>query len=130
MEPLNIKETDSSPAIKFDPENEIFEIVGRSLLENPVAFFQSIFDWFDSYAKKPNKQTNLVFKLEYFNTASSKTLLILFSKLENIHKNNPNVQVTWYYPEFDEDMKEQGEDLANKFDIPFNFKVYKVSKNY
>ena len=55
----------------------------------------------------------------YFNTASSKMLLDILMKLEDMHKAGKESLVKWYYPEDDEDMKEAGEEYADIVDVPF-----------
>ena len=71
----------------------------------------------------PKKQTqvlNLLSNLNNFNTASSKLILDILSKLEVI----PGTTVTWYYHEDDEDMEEAGTEFSELVEIPFEFKTY------
>jgi hypothetical protein len=60
------------------------------------------------------------FKLEYFNTASSKLILDVLSALEEIE----GVTIDWYFHEDDEDMEEAGEEFSELVEIPFEFKTY------
>jgi len=62
---------------------------------------------------------NIDFKLEYFNTASSKLILDIFLKLEEMQEHGKKISVKWYFPEEDEDMEEAGEEYADIVDIPF-----------
>ena len=64
-------------------------------------------------------KTVFTFKLVYFNTASSKLLLDILMKLEDMHENGKEVLIKWYFPEDDEDMEEAGEEYADIVDIPF-----------
>ncbi len=59
--------------------------------------------------------------MEYFNTSSSKCILDVFKKLENVFKKNneEGVTINWYYEEDDEDMLEAGEDYQSILKIPF-----------
>jgi len=61
----------------------------------------------------------VVFKLEYFNTASSKMILDIFLKFEEIHKDGHDVMISWYYQEDDEDMEEACDEYADIVEIPF-----------
>lgn len=120
MEILNLEGTEDTPKILLDKSNGIFEISGRSLPEDSAEFYQPIIQWLDDYAADPNPSTDFVFKLEYFNTASSKLILDVLSKLEEI----PGIKVNWYFHEDDEDMEEAGEEFSELVDIDFEFKTY------
>lgn len=120
MEILNLEGTEDTPKIMLDKENGIFEISGRSLPEDSAEFYAPILDWIEQYGKDPNPQTNFVFKLEYFNTASSKLILDLLSALEDID----GMSISWYFHEDDEDMEEAGEEFSELVEIPFEFKTY------
>lgn len=119
MEVIKILGTDDTPAIILDAKNEIFEIAGRSLPEDVSAFYEPVMNWLNDYSEKPNSKTIFNFKLTYFNTASSKVLLDILMKLEDIHNNGHEVLVKWYSPEDDEDMQEAGEEYADIVDVPF-----------
>jgi hypothetical protein len=120
MEIINLEGTEDTPKIILDKENGIFEISGRSLPEDSAEFYQPILDWIESYGEDPNPDTNFVFKLEYFNTASSKLILDLLSALEDIDE----MSISWYFHEDDEDMEEAGEEFSELVEIPFEFKTY------
>jgi len=119
METIKIMGTDDTPTVILDAENDIFEISGRSLPEDVTAFYDPILNWLDEYAGSPNAKTAFNFKLVYFNTASSKLLLDILMKLEQIHEDGKDVVVKWFYPEDDEDMQEAGEEYADIVDVPF-----------
>ena len=119
MEVIKIMGTDDTPNVIFDAENEIFEISGRSLPEDVSAFYEPVISWLDEYAKNANDKSVINFKLVYFNTASSKMLLDILMKLEEIYESGKEVLVKWFYPEDDEDMQEAGEEYADIVDIPF-----------
>ena len=120
MEVINQEGTEDTPKIILDRNNGIFEISGRSLPEDSAEFYQPILDWLDEYSSNPNPDTNFIFKLEYFNTASSKLILDILSKLEEI----ANTSVSWYYHEDDEDMEEAGTEFSELVELPFEFKTY------
>jgi hypothetical protein len=119
MEVIKIKGTDDTPNIILDKDNDIFEISGRSLPEDVSTFYEPILNWLDEYAENPNPKTVFSFKLVYFNTASSKLLLDILMKLEEMHENGNEVLIKWHYPEDDEDMQEAGEEYAEIVDVPF-----------
>lgn len=119
MDIIKIKGTDDTPSVILDAASNIFEIAGRSLPEDVAAFYSPIIEWLDKYIQSPNPKTNFNFKLVYFNTASSKLLLDILMKLEELHKTGKEVLVKWHYSEDDEDMKEAGEEYADIVDVPF-----------
>jgi hypothetical protein len=119
MESLFIEGTSKTPNVKFDANQGLIEIKGRSIPENSIEFYKPMVDWLDKYAKSPKQQTKVNVQLEYFNTSSSKCILDVFKKLEAIHKANNQVQINWYYEEDDEDMLEAGEDYESIIRVPF-----------
>ncbi|NEN24332.1 DUF1987 domain-containing protein [Cryomorpha ignava] len=119
MENLKIEGTTKTPTVSFDSETAIMTIKGRSIPENSIDFYKPIVDWLDAYATIPGEKTVLNMQLEYFNTSSSKCILDVFKKLENIKKSGKDVQVHWHYEEDDEDMLEAGEDYDAIIDIDF-----------
>jgi hypothetical protein len=119
MKPIIIEGTPKTPSVKFDSDEGVFEIKGRSIPENSVEFYKPLVDWLDSYKESPLTKTVVDIRLEYFNTSSSKCILDVFKKLESIHKAKNDVEVNWYYEEDDEDMLEAGEDYESIIRVPF-----------
>jgi hypothetical protein len=124
MEVINIKGTDDTPNVILDKDSGVFEISGRSLPEDVTMFYQPILDWIDEYAKDPNAKTEVMFKLEYFNTASSKVLLDVLLKYEEINDSGNDVVIKWHYHEDEEDMKEAGEEYEDIVTVPFEYVEY------
>jgi hypothetical protein len=127
MEVIKIIGTDDTPNVIFDPENDIFEISGRSLPEDVSSFYEPILKWLDEYSKNANQKSVFNFKLIYFNTASSKMILDILLKLEEMYENGKDVLVRWFYPEDDEDMQEAGEEYADIVEVPFEQVAYPLS---
>jgi hypothetical protein len=119
METIKIQGTEDTPKIILDAENEILEISGRSLPEDVSSFYEPVLNWLNEYSENPKKKTVFNFKLTYFNTASSKLLLDILMKLEEMHEKGQDVLIKWHYPEDDEDMAEAGEEYADIVDVPF-----------
>lgn len=120
MNILNLEGTDDTPRILLDREKGVMEISGRSLPEDATQFYRPVLDWIQEYAMHPNPTTTFVFKLDYFNTASSKLLLDLLFALEDL----PGIKVEWHFLEDDEDMEEAGEEFSELVEIPFEFIPY------
>ncbi len=122
MEVIKLQGTDDTPGVVLDPENMIFEISGRSMPEDVATFYQPILDWMDAHIPQLNDKIVFVFKMDYFNTASSKMLLDILVKLEDYYSEGKDIVVHWYYKEDDEDMMEAGEEYADIVDVPFEIK--------
>lgn len=119
MEAIKIKGTEDTPNVVLDASENLMEISGRSLPEDVSSFYGPILTWLTEYAKSPNPKTIFNFKLVYFNTASSKLILDILMKLEEMCKKGDEVLVKWYYPEDDEDMQEAGSEYADIVEVPF-----------
>jgi hypothetical protein len=126
MEVIKILGSEDTPKVVLDKANNQFEISGRSLPEDVAAFYEPILEWLQEYALSPNKKTVFNFKLEYFNTASSKLLLDVLLKLEDMVDDGKEVLVRWHYPSDDEDMEEAGEEYADIVEVPFEQVPYDV----
>ncbi|NOZ35326.1 MAG: DUF1987 domain-containing protein [Chlorobi bacterium] len=128
MRVIKIEGTDDTPQVTFDanPENPFMEISGRSLPEDVVAFYDPILEWLDEYSENPLEKTVLNIKLEYFNTASSKLLLDILLKLEDMHEAGNDVLVRWHFPDDDEDMEEAGEEYEDIVEVPFEQVSYSI----
>jgi Domain of unknown function (DUF1987). len=119
MESLLIEGTAKTPTVRFDANQGLVEIKGRSIPENSIEFYKPLVDWLEAYSKEAKPQTKVNIQLEYFNTSSSKCILDVFKKLETVYKNNREVVINWYYEEDDEDMLEAGEDYESIIRVPF-----------
>jgi len=121
MEPLKIKESEATPKIVLDKGNNIFEISGISLPEDVFTFFAPVFKWIEEYIKEPNPAMEFVVKLTYFNTASSKIILDILLKLEELKKKGLDVSISWYHLDMDEDILSTGKEFESMLNIPFKF---------
>jgi hypothetical protein len=128
MKSLILEGNNIFPTIIFDPTNRIFEIKGKSVPEEAELFYREVLNWFDDYAKNPIKETVLNFRLDYFNIASSKRILFILYKLNEMHDGGHKVSVNWYHAEDDDDMREVAEDFQFMVKVPFKIISYSSSK--
>jgi hypothetical protein len=119
MDILKIEGTEDCPQIVLDKESGVLEISGRSLPEDVNTFYEPVVSWIEDYAKDPLDVTVFNFKLNYFNTASSKIILDILTQFEEMIEEGQEVMVRWHYPEEDEDMMEAGEEYSEMVDVPF-----------
>jgi hypothetical protein len=129
MDILKITKTDTSPEVVLDSQNSIFHIKGKAISADAKEFFEPLLNWFDNYALSPNESTEFKFDIEYFNISTSKMILFVLYKLNDLYKAGNNVKVIWYYRDEDDDMFEVGEDYAFMVDVPFIFQpIHETSK--
>ena len=124
MDALIIEATDDTPKVVLDPANNNFEFSGKSLPEDVTTFYGPVMEWLDGYSESPNDKTIVIFNLVYFNTASSKLILDILFKLEEIFDEDNDISVEWHYQEEDEDMEEAGEEYADLVEMPLELKSY------
>ena len=118
MYPIIIEGTKDKPKIVFDKTNGEFLIEGLSMCEDAISFYAPIFSWIKQYTLEPNPKTVLKFRLFYFNTASSKMILDIMLRFEEIYHMGNDVKIEWYYRSDDEDMEESGDIYAARLEVP------------
>lgn len=120
MEKITVEATPKTPYLKLDPQSKTITIKGRSIPENSVQFYTPVLNALDTWiAEKTKDKITVSVQLEYFNTSSSKCILDIFKKLQELNKNGAQVDVTWLYEKDDEDMMEAGQDYQTIVGIPF-----------
>lgn len=118
MKDLVINGEAKTPTIKFNFQNGELLISGRSIPENSVEFYEPVIAWLDEYKSSDGKALKIDIKLEYFNTSSSKCILDLFKKLEELKEVQKDIAIKWFYEEDDEDMEEAGQDFQAIINVP------------
>lgn len=124
MKTLVIDASPQTPQIHFDAITGVMEIRGRSIPDQADEFWLPILNWFEGYLLHPLANTVVKIDLEYFNISSSKRILFLLYKLNELSEAGKEVHVEWYYRQSDEDMYEVGQDYAYMVKVPFIFKEY------
>lgn len=119
--------TPQTPEIEFNPKSGVMQIRGRCIPDDPDQFWLPVLNWFESYILNPVEITTFQIDLEYFNISSSKRILFLLYKLNELADNGREVCVEWHYRDSDEDMFEVGQDYAYMVRVPFRFIEYKES---
>jgi hypothetical protein len=122
IEALLIPGTKDTPNINFDPSNGLFEVSGRSFPLNAKGFYAPVVAWLDEYSANPLPKTIFSFKLEYFNTPSSKSITDILKILKNIKDSGFQLSILWYYEEDDVDILDLGHVFSRIADLPFEFR--------
>ena len=97
MRVFQVEATEITPKVILNKGTSKFLLQGKCLPEDVKRFFTPVIEWFDEYLKDPNPETIFILDFDYFNTASSKMILILLSKMRDFHKLGRVVKFTWNY---------------------------------
>lgn len=116
---------DGYPTFKIETEKGYFEISGSSTPEDVVMAYEGFIKRLNDFLNLPKRKVEVCFRLQYFNTASSRIILNILSILENYkNDNHGDVLATWFYHADEEDMEEAGMEFQDLVDVPFQFKPY------
>lgn len=130
MKTIEIEETNTSPYVLFDFDNNNYEIKGCSRPEDVVAFYGQLIDWFGNVKasitdelKEKTAKDPMIFKLcyDYFNSSSAKYILDMVILIDDLFKNGLNVKIEWLYKHEDEDMLETGQEFTDLIKCPIDF---------
>ena len=119
LKKLTIHASIDTPKIVFDPSTGLLSIEGKSFPPDVSQYYGKALDWLDEYLENPADKTIVDLKLDYFNTASSKIILDILYKFEELYDGGKEVIVNWHYPEDDEDMEETGIEYSEIVEVPF-----------
>ena len=128
MEKLIIEATHETPYVHLDGQTGRIEMKGRAIPMEPEEFWGKILSWVDNYLPKAHSKTLVKLDFEYFNISSSKRILFLLYKLNELNESGKEVSVEWHYRRSDEDMYEVGQDYAFMVKVPFHFVEYQESE--
>ncbi|HRH71273.1 MAG TPA: DUF1987 domain-containing protein [Flavobacteriales bacterium] len=121
--PFSIPATEKTPAVEIDPGSGLISISGCSIPENADRFYSPVQDSLERYALSPHAKTTVRIALSYFNSSTSKYLLDLFKRLEDLHATGRSqVFLEWWFAKGDLDMKEAGEDYRSLIEFPVRLK--------
>lgn len=129
MEDLIIEERKEiffTPQVEMIASKKLCEISGESYVEDAISFYQPIIGWIKEYGNTNNKELTFNFKLTYFNTSSSKSILDVLNALKEIQTKEIRVQINWYYPEDNYDLLAEAEDFIEDLEIDMNLIPYQL----
>jgi len=99
-----------APAINFDAQTGICELIGDSYLEATPEFYEPLLVWLKTYMTQVNKPITFNFKVKYFNTSTSGFFLDILLLLKDYQDKGGDVSVFWYLKDEDPDLEEEIED--------------------
>ena len=119
---LKREKTNSTPFINC--KKGLIEIKGKSIPEDPNAFFDPIIDWISAYAKKPARSTKININLDYVNSNSCVFLFKMLQLMQNTYNEGHKVETNWYCEEDDDTMIALAEDYKLLLELPVNIHIY------
>jgi hypothetical protein len=109
---VQINQTEKTPFVHLCSEHAQFIFDGIILPEDAVHFFGPINTYIGSYLKNPPMSSEIICKLEYFNTSASRMLFAMFKAFQDAH-HQTKTKVIWYYDEDDDAMEEVAEEFQD-----------------
>ncbi len=116
---LTIIETEKTPSVRFNSKTGVLDISGKSLTENAFEFYKPLLEKIKEYINAPSEQTTVNITFEYFNTASSKSMMDLILAFEPLQKEN-KLTINWFCESDNDDMFEVAEDFKDKTKMSIN----------
>jgi hypothetical protein len=108
------------PEVKLNAQTGVCEISGESYLEDTDEFYNNIINWLETYISDVKKSLTFNFRLTYFNTSSSRSILNVLRVLKKYEDDGGNVTVNWHYPADDDSIAEEAEDYMKDTGLKIN----------
>lgn len=126
MDSIRIGKGDTTPLLDFNIESKEFLLEGECRPENVLTFFEPVMKWLDRYvelttAQKSGGKLDFHFKLEYYNSSSSKFIFNIFKRLKIIQDTGVKVTMFWFYDVLDEDLLECGQEYEKILGLNFEY---------
>ncbi len=126
IQKISIEEREYTPEIVYHEQDNTLSISGTSVPEDTRAFYKPVYDWIDAFMDNAEDglKLNIIFKLDYFNTSSSKAIYELLYKIEKRQYKFKSLKIIWLYDVLNETMLEAGRHFAELVHLPFEYKSY------
>ncbi len=120
MNSFYLKGTEFTPEITLDVNTGFCEIKGESVPENARLVFNPVMEWLEAFKSSSQlKQLSMTFSFDYLNSLSLKYIYDIIMKLDTYKQNGYSITIIWDYMKDDDEMKENGEELAKLVKTPF-----------
>ncbi|MFO7938535.1 MAG: DUF1987 domain-containing protein [Bacteroidales bacterium] len=118
------KATKTTPAIRINTAESLFEMEGVSRPEDVRSFYGETIQALKMALLEHKVQSNpfvLSFKMYYFNSSSAKFIADMMIVAKEAHEKGIPCEFRWYYHQDDEDMLEVGEDFCEMAGVEFHY---------
>ncbi len=130
MLPFYSGSSEFAPKAEFSNLTGLFELSGVSRPENVSAFYSQLIGWLKAFEQEsiqkntwPPNGVTMNFKLTYCNSASTKYIFQMLEAIISWEKYGLKPVINWYYDENDDNMRDDGQDLADALDYDFNYLI-------
>lgn len=130
MEQFILDQTEFTPQVVLNHNENKLSFEGESRPENTRLFFAPILEWIEDYhqlikdsGQAQNTTVNVEFYFEYFNSPSVKYIMDILKRINLFRQDGIGVQIIWKYDEMDEDMYDSGLELSDILEISFQFEA-------
>jgi hypothetical protein len=120
MSVLEIPAKEAAPYVRFDEDNGILQIKGKSYDDDVVMLFNMVRGKLKAFGTTNPEKLDVNIYLKYFNTSSSKCLFDLLTDLKDLEENDVKLSIVWNFVEGDEEMGEEIEDFRDSLDMEFD----------
>jgi len=96
LKELYIKNTDKTPKVIFQTIGAL-SLVGRSFPEDTASFYDPVLHWVNAYLKKPFVKTEMIIRIDYFNTSSIMYLHSMLRRFDEFFKKGNHFRLDWHY---------------------------------
>jgi len=118
---LHIEAGKTTPNISF--RNGELNIVGRSVPHNHEQIFDNLLKFFYLYSLTPKDSTVININLDYMNSETNRSLMLVMIIAERIRRNGHMVEINWHVESTDDTMIEHGKMFEALVEIPFKYIV-------
>jgi hypothetical protein len=109
-----------TPEIVFNPLDRKMSFTGISAPVNAQQLYQSVIDWMTENESTLQGRMSFAFRLEYFNSASMKAILMLLRWIKSrMHNDGNDWQIEWLVEEDDDFMLDAADSYQQILEIPF-----------
>lgn len=116
---LIVEPTRTSFGVEFLFDQRLMRFSGDSYPENAYDFFHPLFQWVNKLVHHSHQPIFVEFRVNYFNTSSSKYLFQILEALHAFHENGNTVHVRFFMQENGEDTFETWKELMDELELPF-----------
>lgn len=122
MQPYIKLETDTTPEVRFVPEESLWRIAGQSYPADVATFYEPILLWVESLAESGQTvRAKLQVEISYINSSSEKYLFYLLYKLQDLNARGSQISIEWIYDPEDEVIEALGDEYTEELPgIPFH----------
>ena len=116
---------DASPTtfgIEFLSSEGLIKFTGNSYPENAVDFFQPLLQWVKAYVRFHRQKTLVEFRVNYFNTSSSKYLFQILELLDSFRAKGNQVDIEWVVNEENEEMLDTWREIMGELELEYRTK--------